>query len=189
MVLGTTPVQSFAELVSFTSWAHSIGEEPGGHVERIEQRPADAREREQLRLNPGDEVVLVLRVRTLSGQPVMIERSIYPQWVGGLVARLPPDAVSHTEPLQKYGVVFADADHIIDLTFADANDAALLSCGEGEPLLHERRRSTDQVGTPVEWSEDRYLPNTVAFTVHNSRAVSALARRPARHPVAYGSAS
>jgi GntR family transcriptional regulator len=183
VVLGSAPVQSFSELVSFTNWARSLGEEPGGRVERTEQRPADAQEREQLRLKPGAEVVLVLRVRTLSGQPVMVERSLYPQWVGELVARLAPDAVSHTEPLQKQGVIFADADHTIDLASADADDARLLGCVEGEALLRERRRSTDPVGTPVEWSEDRYLPGTVAFTVHNSRAASALSRRPGRHPV------
>lgn len=182
VVLGTIPVQSFTELVSFTNWARSLGEEPGGRVEKVERRPADARERGQLRLEPGAEVVLVLRVRTLSGRPVMVERSLYPAWVGELVARLPPDAVSHTEPLQEQGVVFADADHTIDVTPADADDARLLGCAEGAALLRERRRSTDPVGAPVEWSEDRYLPGTVAFTVHNSRAASALSRRPRHTP-------
>jgi GntR family transcriptional regulator len=182
VVLGTTPVQSFAELVSFTSWARSLGEEPGGRVERVERRPADARECEQLRIEPGAEVVLVLRVRTLSGRPVMVERSLYPRWIGELVARIPADAVSHTEPLQEQGVVFADADHTIDLTSADADDARLLGCEAGDALLRERRRSTDPVGAPVEWSEDRYLPGTVAFTVHNSIAASVLARRHRRPP-------
>lgn len=182
VVLGTTPVQSFAELLSFTSWARSLGEEPGGRVERLERRTADARECEQLRLEPGAEVVLVLRVRTLSGRPVMVERSVYPLWIGELVAGIPADAVSHTELLQEQGVVFADADHTIDLTAADGDDARLLGCDAGDALLRERRRSTDPAGTPVEWSEDRYLPGTVAFTVHNSIAGSALARRHRRPP-------
>ncbi|MCL2729946.1 MAG: GntR family transcriptional regulator [Actinomycetia bacterium] len=180
VVLGTARMQSFAELVSFTNWARSLGEEPGGRVERVERRPADARECEQLRMEPGGEVVLVLRVRTLSGRPVMVERSLYPLWVGELVARIPPDAVSHTEPLQEQGVVFADADHTIDLTSADADDARLLGCEPGDALLRERRRSTDPSGAPLEWSEDRYLPGTVAFTVHNSIAASALTRRHRR---------
>lgn len=182
VVLGTARVQSFSELVSFTHWARSVGEEPGGRVHRIERRPADDLEREQLRLDPDGEVVLVLRVRTLSGRPVMVERSLYPVWVGELAAALPPDAVSHTEPLQEHGVVFADADHTIDLVLADDEDARLLECRPGDPLLRERRRSTDPLGVPVEWSEDRYLPGTVAFTVHNSIAASALGRRHRRTP-------
>jgi len=179
VVLGTTRVQSFSELVSFTSWARSLGEEPGGRVDRIERRPATAYEREQLRLPADGEVILVLRARTLSGQPVMVERSVYPLWVGELVARIPADAVSHTEPLQEQGVVFADADHTIDLAAADADDARLLGCDLAAPLLRERRRSTDPSGAPLECSEDRYMPGTVAFTVHNSLAGSALTRRQA----------
>lgn len=182
VVLGSARVQSFAELVSFTNWARSIGEEPGGRVERVERRPADAAEREQLRLDPGAEVVLVLRVRTLSDRPVMVERSLYTRAVGDLVARIPADAVSHTEPLREHGVVFADADHTIDVTTADADDARLLGCEVGDALLRERRRSTDPAGVPLEWSEDRYLPGTVAFTVHNSIATSTLARRHRRTP-------
>ncbi|SFE45082.1 GntR family transcriptional regulator [Actinacidiphila alni] len=177
VVLGTTRVQSFAELVSFTNWARSLGEEPGGRVELLERRPADAEECEQLRLDDGADVVLVLRVRTLTGRPVMVERSVYPVWVGELLTGIPADAVSHTEPLQEQGVVFADADHTIDLVLADEEDARLLGCRAGEPLLRERRRSTDPVGAPLEWSEDRYLPGTVAFTVHNSIGRSALSRR------------
>ena len=39
--------------------------------------------------------------------------------------------------------------------------------------------ATDPTGVPLEWSEDRYLGSAVAFTVHNSVAVSALSRLPA----------
>lgn len=119
----------------------------------------------------------MLRLRTLSGEPVMVERSIYPARVGALVAELPPDTVSHTEALVMQGVLFTDADHTIDLTWADADDARLLDCPVGQVLLRERRRTTNPAGVPVEWSEDRYLPGTIAFTVHNSVATSTLGRR------------
>ncbi|MYS23049.1 GntR family transcriptional regulator [Streptomyces sp. DvalAA-14] len=176
-VLGGSPAQSFAELLSFTNWARSIGEQPGGRVDRIVRRPAEQAEADQLGLAPRAEVYQVLRVRTLSGQPVMVERTLYPARVGVLVAELPPDAVSHTEALVGRGVLFTDADHTIDLAWADADDARLLDCPAGQVLLCERRRTTDPAGVPVEWSEDRYLPGTVAFTVHNSVAASTLGRR------------
>jgi GntR family transcriptional regulator len=63
-------------------------------------------------------------------------------------------------------VLFADAQHTIDLCRADAEDARLLGCRAGDPPLRERRCSTDPAGTPIEWSEDRYVPET-AFTVHS----------------------
>ncbi|WP_329263536.1 GntR family transcriptional regulator [Streptomyces sp. NBC_01478] len=179
VVIGTPRPQSFGELLSFTRWARSTGEEPGGRIDAVETRPADATERKHLRLPAGAEVYEVRRLRTLSGRPVMVERTVYPSAVGELIAELPADTVSHTVALEESGVLFADAQHTIDLCRADEEDARLLGCRPGDPLLRERRCSTDPAGTPVEWSEDRYLPETVAFTLHSSAAAGSLARRPA----------
>ncbi|SEC58928.1 GntR family transcriptional regulator [Streptomyces sp. 3213] len=179
VVIGTPKPQSFGELLSFTRWARSTGEEPGGRIVAAETRLADATERERLRLPAGAEIHAVRRLRTLSGRPVMVERTVYPSAVGELITGLPPDTVSHTVVLEESGVLFADAQHTIDLCLADAEDARLLGCRPGDPLLRERRRSTDPAGTPIEWSEDRYLPETVAFTVHSSATSGSLARRSA----------
>ncbi|WP_234336645.1 GntR family transcriptional regulator [Streptomyces xylophagus] len=179
VVIGTPRPQSFGELLSFTRWARSTGEEPGGRIVAAETRPADPTEREHLRLPAGAEIYEVRRLRTLAGRPVMVERTVYPSAVGELIAALPPDTVSHTVALEESGVLFADAQHTIDLCRADDEDARLLGCRPGDPLLRERRCSTDPAGTPIEWSEDRYLPETVAFTVHSSAASGSLARRPA----------
>ncbi|WP_298800337.1 GntR family transcriptional regulator [uncultured Pseudonocardia sp.] len=177
VVLDGARVQSFAELRSFTRWARSVGAEPGGRVVAVEQGAADEQEATQLRVPEGARVLRLRRVRTLSGAPVMVERTTYPERLAALVAAVPWDTVSFSEALEQHGVLFTDAHHVIDVTTADAHDAQLLGCGAGEPLLRERRCCTDPAGTPVEWSEDRYLPGTVAFTVRNSTATSALGRR------------
>lgn len=165
-----------AELRSFTRWARSLGQEPGGRTVSVEQGGADAEEAEQLRIDVGAPVRRVLRLRTLSGAPVMVERTTYPEAVGALVAAMPLDTVSYSDQLAVHGVLFTDAHHLIDIAAADGDDAELLGCPVGAALLRERRRSTDPAGIPVEWSQDRYLPGTVAFTVHTT-AASALGRR------------
>jgi GntR family transcriptional regulator len=180
VVLDTVPVHSFPGLLSFTSWVRSIGERPGGHLESLIRRPADARELELLHLDPGAEVYATRRLRTLSGRPVMVERTVYPIPVGELVAALPVDVDSHTEALAEHGLLLTDADHTIDLVLADADDSRLLGCRRGTALLRERRRSTGPAGVPLECSEDRYLPGVVAFTVHSSVAATALTRSPRR---------
>ncbi|PWI45695.1 GntR family transcriptional regulator [Streptomyces sp. ICBB 8177] len=179
VVLGTARVPTFRESLSFTRWARSIGEEPGARVVGLVRVPADEAEREQLRLEVGDHVYRVLRVRTLSAVPVMVERTVYPERVGEIVAACDPATVSHTVPMEERGVVITDAHHTIDVTGADEDDSRLLGCRVGDALLRERRRSTDPAGSPVEWAEDRYLPGTIAFAVHNSAAASSLSRRPA----------
>ncbi|MGW6688265.1 GntR family transcriptional regulator [Streptomyces sp. NPDC054961] len=178
VVLGGGPARdgAVAELRSFTRWARSLGREPGGRTVSVDRGEADAGEAEQLRIPAGSPVHRVLRLRTLSGSPVMVERTTYPEAVGALVAAMPFDTVSYSDRLAAHGVLFTDAHHTIDIAAADADDARLLGCRTGEALLRERRRSTDLAGVPVEWSQDRYLPGTVAFTVHTT-AAGALGRR------------
>lgn len=179
VVLRTSHVQSFGELLSFTRWARSMGQEPGGRIVGVRWDDADGTEREQLRLDEAAvRVCRVLRVRTLAGRPVMVERTVYPEVIGTLVCGLESDTVSFTVRLEEQGVLFTDAQHTVDLVQADEDDAELLGCRPGDPLLRERRRSTDPAGAPIEWSEDRYLPGTVAFTVHSSATSGSLARRP-----------
>src|SRR5947209_13531697 len=180
VVVGGPRVQSFGELLSFSRWARAIGEEPGGRVAGIRRRPARPAEAERLALPAGAQVYHLTRVRLLSGHPVMIERGVYPDRVGVLVAGMDLAADSITERLEELGVVFADAEHVIDAVPASAEDARLLEVRARVPMLRERRLTTDLTGTPVEWSDDRYLGRAVAFSVRNSTAVNALSRTAAR---------
>jgi GntR family transcriptional regulator len=106
----------------------------------------------------------------------MIERGAYPDRVGALVAGMDLEQGSITERLEELGVVFADAEHVIDAVPASAEDARLLGVSPRVPMLRERRLTTDLGRAPVEWSDDRYLGSAVAFSVHNSTAVNALSR-------------
>src|SRR5579872_5363333 len=75
-------VQTFGELLSFSRWAHAMGEVPSGHVDRLERRPALPVEAQRLGLEPGAPVHYLIRVRLLTGRPVMVERAVYPEKVG-----------------------------------------------------------------------------------------------------------
>jgi GntR family transcriptional regulator len=157
-----------------------MGEVPGGTVIAMRRRPATALEAERLAIGPDTPIYHLTRVRLLSGRPVMIERGAYPERVGALVAGMDLETESITERLEELGVVFADAEHVIDAVPASAEDGRLLGIRPRIPMLRERRRTTDPAGAPVEWSDDRYLGSAVAFSVHNSIAVNALSRTPAR---------
>ncbi|WP_194915568.1 GntR family transcriptional regulator [Catenulispora rubra] len=176
VVLDDAPVQDFAQMQSFARWARSIGETPEGRVIRQGWHLPDSDELRHLRGEPDARVLRVVRLRLLSGQPAMLERTTYPEAVGTIVENLATDTVSVTEFLERAGVFVADAEHTIDLARADREDAALLGCAAGDPLLRERRRSTDPAGVPLEWSEDRYVPGSVAFVVHNSLASTPMTR-------------
>ena len=178
VVIGGPRVQSFGELLSFSRWARAIGEVPTGRVVSLERRPATDSEAARLGLPEGGLVYFLVRVRLLSGRPVMLERAAYPEKVGVLVAGFDLGVDSIAERLEELGVVFTDAEHVIDALPASAEDARWLEVRAGVPLLRERRFTTDRSGLPVEWSDDRYLGTETAFSVRNSVAVNALSRTP-----------
>ena len=178
VVFGGPRVQSFGELLSFSRWARAAGEIPGGQVISLDRRPATPLEAARLAIGDDAAVYALVRVRLLSGRPVMVERAVYPDKVGVLVAGLDLTQDSITERLEELGVVFTDAEHVIDAVAASAEDARWLRVRAGVPLLRERRFTTDRAGQPVEWSDDRYLSTETAFSVRNSITVNALSRTP-----------
>jgi GntR family transcriptional regulator len=179
VVFGGPRVQSFGELLSFSRWARAMGEEPTGRVVSMERRPATDAEATRLSLPGGAFLYALVRVRLMSGRPVMVERAVYPDRVGALVAGLNLAADSITGRLEELGIVFTDAEHVIDAIGASPEDARWLQVRPGVPLLRERRSTTDRAGQPVEWSDDRYLGTETAFSVRNSIAVNALSRTSA----------
>jgi GntR family transcriptional regulator len=176
VVVGGPRVQSFGELLSFSRWARAIGEVPSGRVVSLERRPALPAEAQRLGLEPDAPVYYLIRVRLLSGRPVMIERAAYPDKVGVLVAGLDLACDSITERLEELGISFTDAEHVIDAVAASPGDARLLGIRPHAPLLRERRLTTDRAAQPVEWSDDRYLGTEAAFSIRNSVSVNALSR-------------
>jgi GntR family transcriptional regulator len=176
VVTGGARAQGFAELMSFSAWARSVGEVPGGRVVQLQRRPATAAEAAQLDVEDGAWIYHLTRVRTLTGRAAMVERTAYVERVGALLPGIDMAASSVTERLAELGIVLSEADHRIDALAADDEDAALLDVPAGAPLLRTRRRTTDQDGHPIEWSADSYRSDVAVFTVHNSAARTALSR-------------
>ncbi|MGW3291261.1 GntR family transcriptional regulator [Streptomyces sp. NPDC001002] len=180
VVLASRRSQSFAELRSFAQWARAMGREATGRVVAQEYLPATAQDAARLQLRPGVPVLHVLRVRGLDGEPVLVERTVYADWISPAVEGIDPDAPSVTQLLfEGTGLVFAYGEHVIDAVAASAQDAELLEIRRTNPLLRVRRVTTTREGRPVEWSDDRYRSDAVSFSVHNSIGNNALARKTA----------
>src|SRR5215471_8768556 len=113
VVLAAPLVQSFSELVSFSAWARSEGQDPGGSVLELARRPAGETEAERLRIAKGEPVYHLVRLRTLSGSPVMVERTTFVEEVGRMLIDLDLETDSIYEELGDQGIVFARARHTI----------------------------------------------------------------------------
>lgn len=177
VVLRVLPAQSFAELRSFSQWARANGRRPAGTVISKLRRPVTAAEAAHLRVPEGSLVLHVLRLRHLDDRPVMVERTTWAPWVADLVDALPADCPSVTLALERHGVTFAQADHVIDAVAAGTTEASLLGVRRGGPLLRHRRVSATPASLPIESADDRSLGEAYAFSLHNSIQTNPLNRR------------
>ena len=169
-VVRAQPVpQPFETLLSFSRWAEQSGRRPGQRTLEIARRPAGAEAADALGLEAGEPVVELLRLRLLDGQPAMLERTSFIEPVGRLLFDFDPDAGSLYAYLIERGVDLAVARHVFDAIAADATDARLLGIAEGAPLLRERRHTASADGEQLEFSDDRYRPDLVTFTIENAQ--------------------
>ncbi len=161
-------LQSMGELLSFTRWARSLGQEPSSRTIEVTPTSAGAEVAEALGVDAGSEVLHVVRVRLLGGTPAMLEDTHYPARLAGLITDLDLDADSITERLESQGIALAHAEHRLEAVPADAGVARLLDVVEGAPLLRTTRRTTDPDGATIEHSVDLYRGDAVSFVVRNS---------------------
>jgi GntR family transcriptional regulator len=128
----------------------------------------------------GDPVLRLFRVRTLDDDPVMVERSFFPESVAGHILAMDLTTGSITEQLTALGFVHAHGDHLIDAVAATTLEAKLLKVRRGSPLLRQRWLASSPTGQPLAWSEDSYRADAVIISVRNSMSANTLARLSGR---------
>ena len=177
-VLRAAPAQSLGELQSFAQWAACHGRTPGGLILRLQRKPATAEQAAALAVPAGEPLLHVLRLRTLDGEPILVERSVYTPWVADAVAALPRDVASLTEALRETtGVAYGHGMHTIDAVGAGPIEASVLGVRRGGPMLRHRYVITTGDGRPFLCSDDRYKPGTMAITLDNDVPATTITRR------------
>ena len=171
-VLDTVPTQSFDGVISFSQWCRTSGIEPGQKTQSVTRHPADAKLAAHLEISENAPIVTVHRLRLMDGKPAMVERLNYPIEVGKHVLVFDTDKGSIYQELLRVGVDISHAIRTIDAIAAPAEDAALLDVAEGTPLLRVRRRAFSSDGSPIEASDDRYLPHMANFTMTTVRGTA-----------------
>ncbi|GAA2638736.1 GntR family transcriptional regulator [Actinomadura fulvescens] len=162
--------QPFETFMSFSAWVEQSGHRPGQRTIELARRGADEIAAAALGLMPGEQVVDVLRLRLLDGEPVMLERSTFVLDVGRLLFEFDTDAGSIYAGLVARGVDLSAATHTIDAIAATVEDSRHLGVAKASPLLRERRTASTADGRPVEYADDRYRPDRATFTIANARA-------------------
>ncbi|NUK12781.1 GntR family transcriptional regulator [Streptomyces lunaelactis] len=168
---------SFAELNSFAQWAQGMGYETSSRILTRTRRPATPTEASRLSVPAGSGILYVLRLRLLDGEPAMLERTAYAEWVAPAVEELAEDCVSIMNSIaERQGIVAQYGEHLIDAVPAGSVDARMLRVRRGSPLLRQRHLTCTATGRPIEWTDDRYVAGSVTFSVSNSSDTAPLSR-------------
>jgi len=149
--------QSMTRIVSFTEDMQQRGFTPGTQVITADLIPAEEEIASQLELTPGEQLVLLRRLRLADGEPMSIEESY-------LIHKYCPDVLKHNyakNPLRKvleeeYGIRIASAKQVIQAIQAPPDLAQLLDIQAGAALLQITRISFSQGRIPVEYLRIHY---------------------------------
>lgn len=172
-VLQPSPAQNLDQLRSFSVWALNSGRTPGGFIVKLKRRFPAGDEAGLFGIAPDERPIQVLRVRTLDGDPIMIERTVYAPAVADLIESLPRDVQSLTETIRTaLGISFGTGKHVIDAVPAGSEDAALLGIRRSSAMLRHRYHITSQTGQLYHYSDDRYRPGAMAITFDNTASAS-----------------
>lgn len=129
---------------------------PVSQVNSCEHRKATAAERDRLNLTKGAEIITVQRVRSLHGEPTIVDRvtvsrALFPG-LGGDV-KLPENLYRFYQG--EYGITITKAQEQVRAVSATADEAELLGLETGAPLLEIDRISLSLDARPVEWRVSR----------------------------------
>lgn len=160
--------QPFDSFVSFSRWARMLGLPPGQRTVEIARRIASPDVAQILEIPARESVVQLRRLRLLAGEPVMVERTTFALRWGSLLLSRDPDQGSIYDHLISQGLEVGVARHSIDAVQADDEDCAMLGVPRYAPLLREIRIAYTATGEVFEYSDGRYRPDRVTFTIDNA---------------------
>ena len=142
------------EVAGLTRQLRRQGHRAGARVLSARTVEAASPAAEALRLSPGSPALEVVRVRLSDGEPLALERSLFP------AERFPDLLESHLEGSlyelleERYGQGPARTIERLEPVVAGRFEAKALAVRPGAPLLMVERTAYNSAGEPVEWARD-----------------------------------
>ena len=166
----TNPRKVMQELAPTATGDFNVPPAAGDWRSRVvsfERHPAGARLGRRMQVSPADELLSVVRVRIVDGEPMAIERIML---VGAIVPDIaPPDFESgslYQLLRMRYEVIVSDAVQTTEPTVIDAEESELLGVPLHAPALLFERTTKDTTGRIVEYTRSIYRGDRYRITTH-----------------------
>ena len=153
------------ELTSLHDDLAVSGQEPTTTVLRFEPVEADAEVAARLRLQEGEPVVLLERLRSAHGLPI----ARMTNWLPADIVTFGEDELTGSglyELLRRSGVHLHSATQTVGARTATAAEARQLGESRGAALLTMERKTLDENGTAVEYASHLYAASRYSFEIN-----------------------
>jgi GntR family transcriptional regulator len=162
--------QQLLRLTGFTEDIRARGQQPGTRVLAASMCASDETVAERLRLNVGEEVFCLHRLRLANDEPLAIEHS-YLSFPGceGLMG----DDLEHHSLYRlleaKYSQSLLEAEQELEAGLVSEEEAPLLKVPVGSPALYTRRTTYTERNRPIEYARAIYCGEKYIFYTYMKR--------------------
>ena len=138
-------------VLSFTEMCRMMGYQPGAKTVKIALEQPTEKERAQLGLKKEEQMLVVERLRLADGRPMLLETSKFSERFFFLFNADLNNASLFDEVRKQTGIVFTKSEKILEIVFANHQEAKYLDISKGYPLLSIKSVVEDESG------ENHYL--------------------------------
>lgn len=148
--------EKMSGITSFTELMAAQGKTASSKVVSYHLTQASMSEAEQLKLQEGDAVLRMERIRFGNAEPISLETATIP---GTILTHLTKDEVTKSfySALENHGFVVGHAQQTVTAQLATEKVADYLQVKRGDAILHLRQLSFLEDGTPFEYVRTQYV--------------------------------
>ena len=158
-----------AEFFPFTEGIRHRGFEPGSQIISLQRLLVSPSVAEKLELTDGDEVWRFHRLRSVNGEPLLVETFSLPATMAPEMDSFDLSERSVYDVLEtEYGVVVGHARLSLEAVAISEFEAELLRVPIGSPAILERHLAFDTTGRPVDYGYDVYRGDRVRFVTDSA---------------------
>lgn len=158
--------QSLISLTSFSNDMRNRGLAPGSKILAFEVISATAKLSEALRINSGDKVIFLKRLRMADNEPMSIESSYLNYYLCSPLLDIPIDNISLYDVLkQELGLKLVKAAQSLETFLICGWEAGLLEVPENSLGLFIKRTTYTEDNKPLEYVESIYRGDRYKFYI------------------------
>jgi GntR family transcriptional regulator len=143
------------------------GRRAGARVLSARQGASGKRTADALGLDPGAPVFEVVRLRLSDGEPLALERSLFPSASFAGLLDEPLDGSLYELLARRFGVEIERTVERLEPVIASSGEAPLLAVGEGTPLLLVERTAYGPGDVAVEYARDLFRGDRTKVVVES----------------------